>query len=86
MGSQCLQGTDTYDLLLSNADVLAYLVISRRQLFLFVTGRAIDRRNGDVVEAEIDAKVSAVVDGVIENPGANDAKFRHGDDRLATGE
>jgi hypothetical protein len=48
----------------------------------FVGGGAVDRRDEDVVEAQIDCELAAMVDKVIEDPGADGGDARHGEHLL----
>ena len=43
----------------------------------FVSRRSVYRRDGDVVQSEIDRELAAVVDDVVEDEGPHDGDFWH---------
>ncbi len=49
---------------------------------LFVGRRAVHSRHGHIVETQVNAQMSAMMDGVVDDEVANHAVARHGDDWL----
>lgn len=53
---------------------------------LFVGRGAVDRRNGDSVQTQVDPELCAVMDDVVHHEAAKHSDARHGEEGLAAGE
>src|SRR5439155_22970950 len=65
--------------------VIRDLIVTKRSRKLaFVGGRSVNRRNGDVVQPQVDAQLPAVMDHVVQDETAERGNARHREHLLTT--